>query len=135
VRGYPLNWTTFEGQRAARYQKIFHDPRHVITTVSKQPMKTHTDPQTPGDPVQHHCAAKRGPTPKEKRRNSGDMAYNQENSGAPADSLAVCSRPSAHSFMHSLPFCCRSVVITRTTRRVVVEMIEPSYVGTNEGPI
>ena len=102
--GYPLNWPTFQSQRAARHQKVFHDPGHVITAVSKQSMEPHTDPQTAGDPVENYCADERGPTPKEQRRNSSNMTYDQKNSGAPADSLVLCCRATDYSFSHSFPF-------------------------------
>src|SRR5688572_14752362 len=100
VCGDPLNWTTFQGQRAARYQKVFHDPGHVITTVRQQSMKPHTDAQTAGDPVENDCANDCLPAPKEKRCDSSSMACNQENSGAPADSFVMCCRRSGYSFRH-----------------------------------
>ena len=39
--GHPLNWSTFEGQRATRYQKIFDYLGYFVTAVSKQTVKTH----------------------------------------------------------------------------------------------
>src|SRR5919112_471406 len=55
MRHYPLNWPTFERQRAARRKKIFDCLRNFITAMGQQPVKTHADAETSTDPVKHNC--------------------------------------------------------------------------------
>jgi hypothetical protein len=56
VRHYPLNWTTFEGQRAAGDEKVFNQFRHFVTAMGYQPVIAHADTKTAADPVKHDCS-------------------------------------------------------------------------------
>src|SRR4029453_5595840 len=89
VCGYPLNWSTFHSEGAARYQKVFDDLGYVITAVGKQSMKSHSDSETAGDPVENYCANDCWPAPKEKCSDSRCMSYKQKDSVAPMDRLVV----------------------------------------------
>jgi hypothetical protein len=50
----PEYWSTFQSQRAAHRQDIFHPSGRLITAMCQQPMVSHADAKAPSDPPQHH---------------------------------------------------------------------------------
>ncbi|HMF62464.1 MAG TPA: hypothetical protein VK608_00115 [Edaphobacter sp.] len=48
--GNPEDRTTFQGQRAAHSQKVFHPLGRLVTAMRQQPMVAHTNAETSGDP-------------------------------------------------------------------------------------
>src|SRR5437870_5121262 len=85
MRGNPLDRATFEGQRPASHQEIFHQLWHLVTTMSNQPVKAHADTQTAGDPVENDCTDYRGPTPEKESYDGGSVSANQKDPIAPFD--------------------------------------------------
>jgi hypothetical protein len=55
VRRHPENRATFERQRGANRQEVFHPFRGLVSAVRQQAVVTHANAETPGNP------------PKEKR--------------------------------------------------------------------
>src|ERR1044072_8418705 len=62
----PLNWAAFRCQSSASNQKIFDQFRDLVTAMSDQAMKAHTDAQATGNPVQNDRAYDGRPSGKEE---------------------------------------------------------------------
>lgn len=89
----PLDWSTLGRQRSTRHQKIFQQLWDLICTVRNQAMKTHSDTETAGNPVQNHHGEYCRPTPEKERHDRTYMRDYEERSVVPIDLIPVPREP------------------------------------------
>jgi hypothetical protein len=83
VRHDPLDWSTFNRERPAGNQEIFHEFRYFVTAVRQQPVKAHADAEATRNPVKNGGSNERAPAPEKWRRESRHVDDHQKDNVAP----------------------------------------------------
>src|SRR5437867_13322917 len=83
--GHPLNRSTFDRQSATKDKRVFDRFRHAITTVRQQTVKTHSNPETSRNPIEHGSGYDGRPAKEKECCDRRGMRSNQENPISPFD--------------------------------------------------
>ena len=89
MRGGPFNWTTLQCQRTTQHENIFKLFGVFIAAVGYEPVVTHADAETTGNPVEDNGTNDRLPVPHEQSCNRGEVEQSQKSAEAPVDRLAL----------------------------------------------
>jgi hypothetical protein len=86
--GDPKYWPTFQSQRAAHSEEIFHPPGRIVAAMRQQAMVAHPDAQAPGGPPQPDREQARFPAEYEQRSQSANVKCHHKEGGDPYDGLS-----------------------------------------------
>src|SRR5467141_208229 len=87
MSSHPVDWSTFESQRAANSQQILDQLRHSVTAMREETVIAHADADASRQPGKNHADNQTPPTPIKKRPNGAQVESDQPYRRWPADSL------------------------------------------------
>jgi hypothetical protein len=90
VGGNPDQWSTFQTQRGAYREKIFHPSRHLVAPVREQAMITHADSDIDGNDMKNHSDKQRGPGKEEERCDGSQMEKQHKSKDQPVHRRRLC---------------------------------------------
>ena len=73
MNGHPEDRTAFEAERSAKGEEVFQPHRAFVASMRVEPVVSHADSKTGGNPVQEHRGEEPVPTEHKQRRDCTDV--------------------------------------------------------------
>jgi hypothetical protein len=88
MHGNPEDRSAFEAERPANGEEIFQPQWALVTPMRMQPVVSHADPETGGDPVNENGGQEVAPTEHKQRSNRADVKQAENDYGRPVQTFA-----------------------------------------------